>query len=199
MIIYKPTWLYIKQHNKTGLKYFGKTVRKDPVKYKGSGVRWTAHLAKHGDDVDTIWYKLFEDKESLVEYATRFSLENNIVNSPDWANLKIEDGLMGGRNEKHSAETKQKMSLKRKEQIITEETKEKIRQSRLGREPWNKGKQGIKYPPLSQEKKDHLSKIKKGIPKEKYRCPHCQREIAGASNAKRWHFDNCSLFFIFVK
>ena len=26
---FKPTWLYIKQHNTTGLKYFGKTT-KDP-------------------------------------------------------------------------------------------------------------------------------------------------------------------------
>lgn len=32
-----PPWLYIKQHNQTGLKYFGKTIRKDPKKYKGSG------------------------------------------------------------------------------------------------------------------------------------------------------------------
>ena len=35
-----PTWLYIKQHNITKLKYFGKTVRKDPIKYKGSGTYW---------------------------------------------------------------------------------------------------------------------------------------------------------------
>jgi hypothetical protein len=31
---FKPTWLYIKQHTVTGLKYFGKTTR-NPEKYKG--------------------------------------------------------------------------------------------------------------------------------------------------------------------
>ena len=36
----KPTYLYVKQHNKTGLKYFGKTTKKDPLKYKGSGLYW---------------------------------------------------------------------------------------------------------------------------------------------------------------
>ena len=34
----KPTYLYIKQHSVTKLKYFGKTTKKDPVKYLGSGI-----------------------------------------------------------------------------------------------------------------------------------------------------------------
>ena len=44
---FNPTWLYIKEHNVTGLKYFGKTTR-DPLKYKGSGTHWTRHISKHG-------------------------------------------------------------------------------------------------------------------------------------------------------
>lgn len=39
-----PTTLYIKTHNKTGLKYFGKTTSNDPYKYKGSGSYWLDHL-----------------------------------------------------------------------------------------------------------------------------------------------------------
>lgn len=35
--------LYVKIHNVTGLKYFGKTT-KDPFKYRGSGKYWLAHL-----------------------------------------------------------------------------------------------------------------------------------------------------------
>jgi hypothetical protein len=50
-IYFKPTWLYIKQHNLTKLKYFGKTINKDPVKYKGSGKHWTRHINKYGNDV----------------------------------------------------------------------------------------------------------------------------------------------------
>jgi hypothetical protein len=93
MSIYKPTWLYIKQHNQTGLKYFGKTIRKDPRKYLGSGKYWKSHLAIHGSDIDTIWCQLFENKEELMEYAIRFSTENKIVESNEWANLIPEDGI----------------------------------------------------------------------------------------------------------
>jgi len=36
---YKPSYLYIKKHNETGLKYFGKTTQ-DPYTYQGSGTDW---------------------------------------------------------------------------------------------------------------------------------------------------------------
>ena len=38
------TKLYIKTHNKTGLRYFGKTVQEDVHGYKGSGKYWTSHM-----------------------------------------------------------------------------------------------------------------------------------------------------------
>ena len=106
---FKPTWLYIKQHNITGLKYFGKTIF-DPIDYKGSGIVWTRHLEKHGNDVSTIWTQLFEDAISIKEYALKFSLENNIVESKEWANLKQEDGHMGGYYGQVSDEIKRKFS-----------------------------------------------------------------------------------------
>ncbi len=90
-----PTWLMIKQHQKTGLTYFCKTTRSDPCRYKGSGTRWTNHLKNHGRLVDTIWCKLFENKQELMEYALCFSRENNIVESIEWANLVPEDGITG--------------------------------------------------------------------------------------------------------
>jgi len=92
---FKPTWLYIKQHNITGLKYFGKTVRHDPAKYPGSGVYWSRHLAKHGNNVTTLWCQLFTDKEQLVDYAMAFSIANQIIESVEWANLIDESGLDG--------------------------------------------------------------------------------------------------------
>ena len=94
----KPTYLYVKEHTKTGLKYFGKTTRKDPIKYKGSGLYWKRHLKKHGNFVRTTWLKLFENEEELNEYAIKFSEENDIVNSSEWANMKNENGLDGGRD-----------------------------------------------------------------------------------------------------
>ena len=93
---FKPTYLYIKQHNITGLKYFGKTINKNPVRYKGSGLIWTRHLKKHGNDVTTIWYQLFDEINDLIEFATRFSKENNIIDSSEWANLTFENGIAGG-------------------------------------------------------------------------------------------------------
>ena len=92
---FKPTWLYIKQHNKTGLKYFGKTQKIDPDSYNGSGLYWLRHLKEHGNDVTTIWKQQFFDVELLVEHALKFSLDNEISDSPEWANLKPENGLDG--------------------------------------------------------------------------------------------------------
>ncbi len=92
---FTPTWLCIKQHNTTGLKYFGQTAKPDPDKYLGSGIYWLRHLASHGSDVTTMWKQLFYDRQSLVEYALTFSKENDIVNSEDWANLIDENGLSG--------------------------------------------------------------------------------------------------------
>lgn len=92
--MFKPTFLYIKQHDLTGLLYFGKTV-KNPEKYPGSGKRWKSHLAFHGSGVTTIWYCLFLDKDTCTEFALSFSRLNNIVKDPAWANLIEEDGLNG--------------------------------------------------------------------------------------------------------
>ena len=89
-----PIYLYIKTHNKTGLKYFGKTI-KDPFLYKGSGKHWRRHLDFHGDDVTTETYGKFEDKEECLTEAIKFSIKNNIVESEEWAYLRMES-LDGG-------------------------------------------------------------------------------------------------------
>lgn len=136
---FQPTWLYIKQHNKTGLKYFGKTVR-DPHKYKGSGKYWLRHLKIYGNDVSTIWCQLFETKDHLNEYAIAFSMNNSIVESKEWANLIIEDGLGGGgvKGKITAIETKKKLSesLKGKTNFAgkthTAETRLRISNARKG-------------------------------------------------------------------
>ena len=143
MAEFKPTWLYIKQHVDTGLKYFGKTTAADPYKYKGSGQYWLRHLTSHGKNITTLWCELFTDKELLIEYAKKFSIENNIVESSDWANLIPEaghedgGGVKGRSGKPHTEETKQKLRESRKLQndprlgkTHREESKEKIRQKR---------------------------------------------------------------------
>lgn len=86
--------LYIKTHNTTGLKYFGKTTR-DPYSYSGSGKYWKKHLKKHGDNVTTEIVGSFPSKEECESFALQFSIENNIIESGQWANLINENGLDG--------------------------------------------------------------------------------------------------------
>lgn len=92
--MFKPTYLYIKTHNITGLKYFGKTT-KDPQKYDGSGIKWLNHLNVHGKDVKTDILGYYTDKEECLRIALEFSHKNNIVESSNWANLRVES-LDGG-------------------------------------------------------------------------------------------------------
>lgn len=42
----------------------------------------------------------------------------------------------------------------------------------------------------TDEAKAKMSAQRKGIPKPKVECPHCQKSVA-VNTAKRWHFDNC--------
>ena len=89
-------YLYVKTHNKTGLKYLGKTVCKDPHKYPGSGTVWIRHLKKHGYDYTTEILLETDNKEELVTQGIYYSNLWNIVESTEWANLKKESGDGGG-------------------------------------------------------------------------------------------------------
>lgn len=87
-----PIYLYVKTHNKTGLKYLGKTTKKNPYKYPGSGVKWNRHLKKHGKDISTEILLVTEDKEELKQTGLFFSKLWNIVESDEWANFIPESG-----------------------------------------------------------------------------------------------------------
>jgi hypothetical protein len=197
-----PTYLYIKQHSITGLKYFGKTT-KDPYTYNGSGKHWTRHIKKHGKEhIITVWVSdLFHDK-SIVDYALQFSKDNNIVESKEWANLKPENGLDGGgtpgivlsyetrikMSKPKSDETKAKMSAFLKGKPKSDETKAKISATKKGLPSWNKGK---KCKLLSDETKAKMSFSRTGKKQLIVVCPHCNTS-GGAKTMPRWHFNNCS-------
>ena len=84
-------YLYIKTHNKTGLKYLGKT-KQDPYKYKGSGKYWLLHLNKHGNDVSTEVVGIYNTNSELAKAGLELSNKLDVVNSTEWANLKEEAG-----------------------------------------------------------------------------------------------------------
>lgn len=88
-------YLYVKQHSVTGLKYFGKTAKRDPYIYLGSGKYWQRHLKKHGKLVVTLSVWEFNNIKECEEFAIKFSKENDIVNSKEWANLREENGKDG--------------------------------------------------------------------------------------------------------
>lgn len=163
-------YLYVKQHTKTGLKYFGKTVKSDPYSYLGSGKLWVPHIRKHGTQyVETIELWKFEDQEEAIKFAIEFSNVNDIVNSENWANLVIEDAKDGAfpkgykpwnKGKKMSSEFCEKCSKKRKplseqhkrklseklkskSKPLSEEHKRKLSESKRGQIPWNKGKKSI--------------------------------------------------------
>lgn len=193
MYEFRPTYLCIKQHKVSKLKYFCKTIKfeKQMLKYLGSGKYWRDHLKKHGKEhVETIWYKFFTDKDECKEFAEFFSEEAGIVNAKDsngkkvWANLKVENGLWGG-------------SVKGR--IILERTRVRQSKSMTGKKlprtlehqnKLNKAKTGKKRPTFSDKWRSNMSLVKKGIQKLKIKCPYCPKE-GGLPQMKRWHFDNC--------
>jgi hypothetical protein len=186
--LFKATYLYIKEHNTTGLKYFGKTTRKDPVKYLGSGTYWVRHLNQHGRDVSTIWYKLFTSREDLVEFALSFSKENDIVASAAWANLKPEDGLRGGGSKgikitPHTEEHKKKISegIKASNALLGKSAKPKVLKGR--------SHGGWKW---SEADKEKHSLWQLGVSKPRMCCIHCRKEGAIA-NIQQWHGDRCKM------
>ena len=169
---FQPTWLYIKQHNTTGLQYFGKTIS-NVDSYNGSGIYWTRHLEKHGLNIKTVWKQLFYDVDSLKEYAISFSKENNIVESKQWANLVIEDGTMGG-DTGISIVGRQKISQLSKNRKHSEKTKEKIRQARakqlspmLGKKHKDTTKQKIRQSLTGKTHEDHFGVEGARLRKEK--------------------------------
>lgn len=177
LAIFKPTWLYIKRHNITGLKYFGKTTKTNPYTYKGSGKYWKQHLRLHGNDVSTQWVQLFTNRDELISYALSFSHENNISESPEWANLKPENGLDGKLpgllTGPLPTSTKQKISsaLKGKKGTFsglthTDESKRKMSVAKKGRHFTDQHKQNLSAAKrnITEETKQKISQSKKGKP-----------------------------------
>lgn len=148
MKTFYPTYLYVKMHNKTGLKYFGKTTG-DPFKYRGSGKHWLAHIKKHGYDVSTEIVGYYTNANECTAQALQFSKNNRIVESPEWANMIIENGTDGG----DTGRTNYKP--------MTDETRRKLSESKKGQIPWNAGltgtTQGNKQP-RTEEQKQKISK-----------------------------------------
>jgi hypothetical protein len=111
-------YLYIKTHNKTGLKYLGHTSKQDPYTYCGSGKDWKTHLNQFGYTVNTEILAECSSKEELNTLGRYYSTYYRVTSSMDdygnriWANRIPETGGGGS---------------------PTEETRDKLRNAHLGK------------------------------------------------------------------
>ena len=223
--------LYIATHNITGKKYFGKTTKwfttEDLQKnYHGSGVYWKKHKKKYGEkDVTMEIYQICSLNESDEDYvkpiAIKFSEENNIVKSKEWANQKLEDGFDGGSiaGELHpcygkplSEERCRKMSEERMNIPKTEDHKKKISEAKMGIPRPEETKEKIANSMIGEKNhfygKHHTEETKEKlrIPKsEEYKEASSQNmmmlfptrecpycKLVGSGTAmNRYHFDKC--------
>jgi hypothetical protein len=162
-------YLYVKQHQSTGLLYFGKTIKADPFKYKGSGVHWNRHLRKHGADINTIELWGFDNQEDCTRFALEFSEKHCIVESNEWANLVPESGMDGGAPGRICSEdTKIKMRAAKLGRKHTAETKAKMQAGRLGKKHTDETKAKLRKP-KSEETKAKMRKPKSEETKAKMR------------------------------
>jgi len=196
-------YLYVKTHNKTKLKYLGKTVQ-DPFAYKGSGKRWINHIKKHGNDVTTEIVGTYETIEDLRSDSVIISEKYNIVNSEEWANLRPETGD-GGDTSKYIDYSKlnRGKGLTYEQRYGTEKAEEliKLRKETLGKNSSKrKGKtltdlygaeraekitkensekhKGIKQQPYTEERKRNISLSKKGKKQKRTTCSVCGKNVS---------------------
>lgn len=157
-------FIYVKTHKTTGLKYLGKTCKQDPHKYTGSGTYWKKHLKKHGKDYDTEIVGEFDSEDLCTEFCLKFSKENDIVNSTEWANLQEENGTdgapFGHAPHKFTEEQKLKISeSSRKRWQNPEYRKNTIKSQSLA---WSEERKSNQSKRLTGSKKPAQSRTMKG-------------------------------------
>ena len=95
-------------------------------------------------------------------------------------NAKISEANTG---KTHTKESKRNMSESHKGKILSKETRRKMSEAQRG----NTNGLGFKQ---TEDFKQLISEVHKGIPKKQVTCTHCNK--TGGNNVMyRWHFDNC--------
>ena len=155
--LFKPTYLCIKTHAITGLKYFCKTTKKGYNSYPGSGLYWRRHLKEHGWSFTTELLGFYTNKEE-----SNAIIENGLDGGATWygprpqemidrivaknrgkkRSLEVrekcrQNSLLGTKRKSgewnQSEESKQKIREKRALQVITKESREKAAEKLRGR------------------------------------------------------------------
>jgi len=104
-------------------------------------------------------------------------------------------------------EARQRISQGRKNYIVTDEYRKNLslacsgekngmfgkKHSQEAKKKVSIGKKGKSI--HNSESRLKMSQLRRGIPKKRINCPHCNKNIA-INMSKRWHFDNCKLIKI---
>ncbi len=181
-------YLYVKTHNKTGLRYLGKT-KQNPFKYSGSGVYWKNHIAVHGNDLHTDILLQTNSPEEIKVKGQYYSGLWNIVESSEWANLKPESGDGGhfpGQIFNQSAKDNQRKAALNREKRTCVHCGITCSISHFKFWHGDNCKSILTHERL-QSRNDNLNRRKA----EKITCEHCNHEFL-PSRYKRRHGEKCS-------
>lgn len=174
--------LYLKIHQKTGLRYLGQT-SKDPVKYHGSGTDWKSHIKQFGNNVVTKILIQTTDKNERNEWGRYYSKLWRITTAVDdfgykiWANRIPETGGGGCTDSEiiRKAMTRPEVIKKRAETDSRTEVKSRRSAAMIevGRRPEVKEKRSkatrdyYHNENTSNKAKERIDKMKKTISLEK--------------------------------
>lgn len=148
--------------------------------------------------------KLIENPPKSAQMYRPEEWEYIVLNELTSANVFIgeENGNFGNpTNYCHSNEVREKISKNHSKHWLGKEVPwkgksrpdaidiaKRMGKGNIGKDPWNKNKTGLQT--HTEETKQKMSLAKKGKPKPKLTCPHCNK-TGGAPQMKQWHFDNC--------
>lgn len=110
--------LMIKTHLLTNLKYLCVTIKEDYQAYTGSGREWKKHLKENGNLFKTTLLFETDDRIEFSKQCLNKSIQFDIVNSSEWANLTIE---YGGGEYVYDEHGKRKVKSNKKFDEMTEE------------------------------------------------------------------------------
>ena len=163
--------LFLKTHNK-GLKYLCKSEQEEWKKYLGSGVYWKRYLKIYGKGIETKLLFETNDLEEFKKVCLAESKERNIVESEDYANLIMENGVDGGGGGDYW------LGKGGEDHPL------------FGRKRPDLSERNVENNPMNNlETRAKLSEKNKGK-HEIVTCPHCGKS-GGSRAMKRHHFDNC--------
>jgi hypothetical protein len=191
-------YLMIKQIDETGMKYLCKCKdNKDHLRYLGSGKLWRRILNRHPEyNVSTQVLGWFKTNAELAVEGLRYSIEFDVANSADWANLINEAGDGGdtifGRRKVYDTINDVESHIPRNQELPSG-----WKEGGRRRGPRNpevtarivKAQSGATRGEQTRKRMSDAWRLGKRKPIPKYKCSHCGKEIV-APNLNR-HERSC--------